>query len=1129
MSNYATLLNNGASLTFVVASYFKKTKNLEDGAGDRARQGKTVRFSDGAAEKVKDSDKATFFEFQIAPVNDLDDLFLTLKNGARQGHALIQGAPLEAHYNIGPIVRRWETEPATITGVARPYMIVDADYNEAVEGLDLSDVVAVAEHVRGLLPPIFNGVRCVAYLTAGHGARGCLRCRLIFWLDRPLALAEQKALLRSAEVIFDESIYGLGSLIYTNFLVAKDSEPDIFKRRWAIIDGSPHVTTPNAKWFAANTDEAHIVARKARAATVAKERDVQGGYPIGSFEELLLCFGDNDDDNPGGGRSGFFRPITSAIFAFIDESHRHGVEVDDKELKERLCEAIDAAPIKKGRHPNEKQKYQKSLDGHISQLVAIEQAKIAKMKIATLAPAVSLTEASEMIRRAASRILVDELQPPPAFEAAIDDDGSVVVDPINWGGSGKTHLMRVTVGTGKTHELIGMIAEAVVFGLRVALVVPMHKLAREAQARLKDVGVDAKIWLGVGQEILGDEQTQKCEYADMLPLAFKFGASIRDVCAGCEFRPDCFYPKQNVKRADVVIFAGAAYLWSIPQNARDDDRLKQFDLVVIDEAPIANFVQPPAPYSRDDFRTEIPPDVMVEDADLGAEGLKRMSAFAQLFDSNSERFSFLDIARLFPGFAPSDWHKTERMLRGALVRPAKLVKELRASRGQRRRKTPAEQHNERIVELLKLCDAMAILAHERIGRTDLGDETPRLRLAGGELMVLGRKTLHPDWRSATRIVLDATADVELMEMCFGKLESVTDVRVEPGGGVRFHQVDHHYSYGWLGITNEPKTRNDKALFAQRHSKLRGFVQQLSGRFLGATTGVIGPKDLIEPIDANGKRIEGAGLCDGLERVQATWFGALRGLDAMKDVRHLVVISRTLPRTEIVETIAEALAGEAITHRDEWKHKPALRRIVTEKGSVVAPAKMVMHSDATAEKVRRALCEAEVMQAIGRSRWVRRGIDTPLDVWILNTLMLDEFEVELVLEPWFSRVMVNGIALLLSEGIVPEKAGRREVLSAMTRLKPEKLKALGREMAPEGGTVWGWWENEREFVELMGAGRFRATAEGADGHLWIEGCWGSSEAAERLLRAGCTKEVILEPAPLDRRTEWRHRNVPKREG
>ena len=46
-----------------------------------------------------------------------------------------------------------------------------------------------------------------------------------------------------------------------------------------------------------------------------------------------------------------------------------------------------------------------------------------------------------------------------------------------------------------------------------------------------------------------------------------------------------------------------------------------------------------------------------------------------------------------------------------------------------------------------------------------------------------------------------------------------------------------------------------------------------------------------------------------------------------------------------------------------------------------------HPDPIAEKIRNRICEAEVMQAIGRGRGVNRTADRPLEVIVLSDAVL----------------------------------------------------------------------------------------------------------------------------------------------
>ena len=105
------------------------------------------------------------------------------------------------------------------------------------------------------------------------------------------------------------------------------------------------------------------------------------------------------------------------------------------------------------------------------------------------------------------------------------------------------------------------------------------------------------------------------------------------------------------------------------------------------------------------------------------------------------------------------------------------------------------------------------------------------------------------------------------------------------------------------------------------------------------------------------------------------------------MRLLILIGRVIPGPEVVETYAGVLTGEEpkkLPH-GTW-YKKVRRGIRLPDGSGVA-VDCDMHPDPMAEMVRFQLCEAEMVQAIGRGRGINRTAETPLDIDIVADVCL----------------------------------------------------------------------------------------------------------------------------------------------
>jgi hypothetical protein len=116
------------------------------------------------------------------------------------------------------------------------------------------------------------------------------------------------------------------------------------------------------------------------------------------------------------------------------------------------------------------------------------------------------------------------------------------------------------------------------------------------------------------------------------------------------------------------------------------------------------------------------------------------------------------------------------------------------------------------------------------------------------------------------------------------------------------------------------------------------------------------------------------------------FNNIGGIDRYRDVRLLITIGRTQPGPEAAETVAAALTGvvpQKVTGR--WYDR-VVRGIRLADGTGRA-VRADQHPDPTAEAVRLQMCEAELIQAVGRGRGVNRTAETALDVDILANVVL----------------------------------------------------------------------------------------------------------------------------------------------
>jgi putative DNA primase/helicase len=170
-----------------------------------------------------------------------------------------------------------------------------------------------------------------------------------------------------------------------------------------------------------------------------------------------------------------------------------------------------------------------------------------------------------------------------------------------------------------------------------------------------------------------------------------------------------------------------------------------------------------------------------------------------------------------------------------------------------------------------------------------------------------------------------------------------------------------------------RRREMAALIALRARTLRGRAR--SGKDLL----VIGQKAAVDALRALGLPAN----------AEAVHFNALSGLDRWREVAGMMVLGRTLPAPLTVEALAAALTNRPpLTSRGDvaWWYGRVERRIALADGGVHATTGEE-HADPTAEALRWAICEGELVQAVGRGRGVNRTPDTPLEIDLLTDVVL----------------------------------------------------------------------------------------------------------------------------------------------
>jgi putative DNA primase/helicase len=169
-------------------------------------------------------------------------------------------------------------------------------------------------------------------------------------------------------------------------------------------------------------------------------------------------------------------------------------------------------------------------------------------------------------------------------------------------------------------------------------------------------------------------------------------------------------------------------------------------------------------------------------------------------------------------------------------------------------------------------------------------------------------------------------------------------------------------------------------------------------------------------------------------VEVAHFNAITGLNAWNDVALVVVIGRIEPAVRDIERIARVLFGAEVAEvepddRNNIRYPRVRRGIRMRDGRAIA-VEGSCHPDPRVEAVRLAICESELVQAIGRGRGVNRTEANPLQIDILTNVCLPIVVDETT--TW-ERIQPTSIEVMIANGAIP--VGYSDMAAAYPDLYP----------------------------------------------------------------------------------------------
>ena len=552
--------------------------------------------------------------------------------------------------------------------------------------------------------------------------------------------------------------------------------------------------------------------------------------------------------------------------------------------------------------------------------------------------------------------------------------------------------IRATVGLGKSQLARDHVLElrqrlrAAGLPSGILVLTPSHVLAEETAAAWRDGDIDVAVLRGYEAR---DPLTRQpmCADIDAVHAAITAGSEIHGTACvrgmhRCAHFDGCLKQqnRREVETADVVVAAYDALFSGLAIDAGS------LGLIVIDEGCwrraeerlTSNWSQPwPLAHSPRSRRS-------YERATADAADLLDLAARVARAVALSEAGALTSEALRAAGVGEEDCRTAAALERKAIC-DAGLFPGM--DRQERRAAMAAAKRNEAIRARIAVWQALAEqLRAGREGRVWV--------LPDNQLQVLGVKPAHVTMLGKPVLHLDATLRPELARTVLPRLTVHEIDATAPFMAVKL--VAGSFGKGSLCPDSAAKPE-ERQRRANRLAECVNYVRWQAalaapGRLLVVT---------YQSIEADFAGIPG---------IEVAHFNAIAGLDRYRDVAALIVIGRPLPQDRDLAPLAAAFFGEAVTGGYARKRIGVRMRDGSSR-TLRVPA----HEHPRAELLRAAICDDELIQAIGRGRGINRTAADPLTVHVLADVALPlvhdrVLPWELVKPDLLQRMLLAGIAV-----------------------------------------------------------------------------------------------------------------------
>ncbi len=947
-----------------------------------------------------------YFHHHSEHVGSIHDLHRTLCTIASSPQLFVIRGKLNPDVEVreGTLVRRAKNvdpsegeELPWFIEAPRRWVMLDFDKLPNPKGLDPLSQEAM-RYLRSLLPPEFHTVSFSYSLSSSAGLSQTenLSAHLWFFLDRAVGAGELKRWLAQAPV--DPALFNTVQPHFTAAPVFNGDLVDPVAVRKGLVEcEADSVVVP---------DIPEIIV------PASGHLGGQGLADVRGYAGKMAALG----DGPGG--RGCHGVITPAIAAYL---HANGPSFNREALKADIRERAQNAdwdPVKHSADYIAKQVsdavLDASIDGWASKAFTIAEPYPITQKHTLTDARMRLKQAVDYwlddLQRWQDRIQFETDLSKGLLQLGADGSGNLVFkrmknpskpfmasspSEIRARVPPPRHAIAAQVGLGKTQaviEALPTLLNTIKPNHSVLIAVPNHHLSRELCKRIQDRGIDAEIYYGPAQpdpETKGQAMCRRHEeYA--LYRARGLGAAL---CTVCEHSHHCGYLRQRSTKARVWIAAhnilyhkrqlpippvGALIIDEDPTKAGQEKRVIHLDELPKDVADAFSQQDAGKPFVRDDLRLSD----------------QRLKDLAHKVRRSLEK---VDLGT----------HATDRDI-------AEGAERLRA-------------------DLANL--QLAVFLDEVVRQGTFGMRLKHSNDHGLELHWHRQRTVHKAFNVPT-LLLDATMEREVVRFIFDGLQPPpgfeAETYIDEDGSIAYD-----YPYPRLQVITGPTRIQAETPFAT--VRVVAFSGAAS-RFKDDKAGRRNIDKVVRYIEARAfgrrrvlvicqkaleKKLQASGLP---AHVTFAHFNAVRGRDEWNDIDMLIVVGRTQPPFDAVELTAETLYKAPVATLGPDYYNRVWQPLLG--ASDLVPCER--HPDPMAEFIRQSICEAELIQAIGRGRAVNRSQDQPLQIDIINTVPLPDVEVDEVLTWPDAQPTAASVIAGRHNIIIPSKTvkGRSELMCAL---------------------------------------------------------------------------------------------------